>query len=206
MVEATNAFRKAHGLDAVRASPALEAAAREFSRYMARTRNYGHRADGRGPSERAAAHGYGYCIVSENIAYQYRSAGFESASAVAQAVVQGWKQSPEHRANMLDRAVTQTGVAIAQGDAGRYFAVQMFGRPKEASLRFSVQNRSGEKVEYRAGERRFTLAPRMSRTHTVCRPLELAITPPGSREAFTAQVSGGERYTVTSEGVGTNPR
>jgi uncharacterized protein YkwD len=206
VVEGTNAFRESQGLHGVKVSSELQAAAREFSAYMARTGKYGHRADGRRPSERAAAHGYDYCIVSENIAYQYRSAGFESAGALAEAMVEGWKESPEHRANMLDRAVTQTGISIAQGDGGRYFAVQMFGRPKDASLRFSVQNRSGENVEYRAGKHRFTLAPRTSRSHTVCRPFEVVIRAPGGREAFTVKVSGGERYTVTPEGVLTSRR
>lgn len=36
---------------------------------MAKTGKYGHAADGRKPAERAAAHGYEYCIVRENIAY-----------------------------------------------------------------------------------------------------------------------------------------
>lgn len=134
VVERTNAFRKTQGLEPASVEPALERAAREFARFMAKTGKYGHTADGRRPPQRATAQGYEYCIVSENIAYQYRSSGYDSAT-LAREMVEGWKESPEHRKNMLEPAVTQTGVGIAQGDDGRYFGVQMFGRPKSAARR-----------------------------------------------------------------------
>jgi hypothetical protein len=199
VVEGTNAFRKAQALDAVNVNEALEAAARQFARYMAKTGKYGHTADGRQPSERAAAHGYEYCIVSENIAYQFRSPGYPSASVLAEQFVEGWKHSPEHRKYMVDPAVTQTGVGVAQGEGGRYFAVQMFGRPKDAAIHFEVRNRSGAKVEYRVGERAFTLGPRVSRTHMVCRPAEISIKHPPQGKPFSAHVADGARYTVTAE-------
>jgi uncharacterized protein YkwD len=171
VVEGTNALRNDRKLEPVSAQAKLEAAAQQFARHMAKTGKYGHTADGRQPSERAAAQGYDYCIVSENIAYQLRSSAYESPSALAEELVEGWKDSPEHRKNMVDPAVTHTGVGVAQGEGGRYFAVQMFGRPKSASIQFEVVNRSGGRIEYRAGERRLWLAPRVSRTHTVCRLL-----------------------------------
>lgn len=200
VVEQTNAFRKAHRFEPVSADAELEAAAREFARYMARTGKYGHGADGRRPQERAAAQGYDYCIVSENIAYQYRSRGYESAAALADGFVKGWQRSPEHRENMTDPAVTQTGVGVSQDEAGRYFAVQMFGRPKSAAIRFEVRNRSAETFEYRAGDRRFSLAPRASRMHTVCRPLELSIARPGG-PPFKARPADGARYTIGADGA-----
>jgi hypothetical protein len=179
----------------------LEATALEFARFMAKTGKYGHTADGRQPSERAAAQGYDYCIVSENLAYQYRSDGYDSAAELAERFVEGWKESPEHRKNMLDGAVTQTGVGVARDESGRYFAVQMFGRPKSAAIRFEVRNRSGGKVAYRAGERRFTLGPRISRTHMVCRPVELSIQRPGPGKPFSARAADGARYTITDQRV-----
>ena len=118
-VEETNAFRKAQRLDPVTTSKPLEDAAREFARFMARTGKYGHNADGRRPVERATAQGYDYCIVSENIAYLYRSSGYDAATLAGE-MVEGWKNSPEHRKNMAEPAVTQIGVGIAQGEAGRY--------------------------------------------------------------------------------------
>lgn len=195
VVEGTNAFRKSQELEPVQADPALETAAQRFARFMAKTGKYGHGADGRRPPARAQAAGYDYCIVSENIAYQYRSAGFASAAALAAELIEGWKYSPEHRKNMLEPAVTETGVGIAQAEDGRYYAVQMFGRPKRAAISFSLRNQSGERVEYRVGGRSYSLAPRVVRKHTMCRAARLEIGP-----RFRAQAADGARYSVAEGG------
>jgi hypothetical protein len=195
IIERTNDFRKSQELEPVGVDPSLEEAASAFASFMARTGKYGHTADGRRPSARAAAAGYARCIVAENIAYVYRSSGYD-APALAEQLVEGWKNSSEHRENMLNAAVTQTGVGIAQGESGRYFAVQMFGRPKSAALRFTVSNEAGTQVSYRAGKRSFSLGPRALRTHTVCRPMQIRIPLSGRAEPFTARVSDGVRYTV----------
>jgi uncharacterized protein YkwD len=114
----------------VTANPVLARTVRDFVDFMARTDRYGHEADGKQPADRARGHGYDYCLVSENIAYQYNSAGFRTA-ALARDFVEGWKHSPQHRKNMLEPAATQTAVAVARSEkSGRYYAVQMFGRPK----------------------------------------------------------------------------
>lgn len=130
VVDATNAFRGQEGLDSVRPDRALAKAAQDFADYMARTDRYGHTADGRNPADRARGQGYGYCLLAENIAYQYNSAGFRTAE-LARGFVEGWKHSPGHRKNMLEPAVTDTAVAVAHSEkSGRYYAVQMFGQPK----------------------------------------------------------------------------
>jgi uncharacterized protein YkwD len=193
VVERTNAFRESQRLQPQTADPALAHAARDFARFMATTGKYGHTADGRKPAERAAAQGYEYCIVRENIAYLYRSTGYDT-TALARALVEGWKKSPGHRKNMLDPAATQTGVGVAQGKDGRYYGVQVFGRPKSAAIRFSVENRSASKIDYHAGERRFSLPARSVRTHTVCRPLQLIIDV--QPKPITARPRGGESYVV----------
>ena len=197
VVERTNAIRMKEGLKSLHESAALQNVARDFARHMADTGNYGHHADGRTPEERASAQGYEYCILSENIAYQYRSNGYPSAGALAEAFTRGWMNSPEHRKNMLDPDVTQIGVGIARDRGGRYFAVQMFGRPKAAAIRFAVRNASGRSIEYQAGARRFSLASRTTRTHFVCRPLEIRFD--SSERSFTAR--GGTRYTVQPGGT-----
>ena len=61
---------------------------------------------------------------------------------------------PGHRQNLLDPAVTQTGIAVAQDDKGRYFGVQMFGRPKTSAIRFSLRNRSAQSIQNRSSSRR----------------------------------------------------
>ena len=146
----------------------LTAAAREFADYMARTDRFEHNADGRHPPDRARAHGYDYCLVSENIGFEYNSRGFATAD-LARDFVEGWKRSPPHRKNMQDRGVVDIGVAIARSaTTGRYYGVQVFGRPRRLSVSFSIENRSGAAVEYRVAARTFSLPPRVVRTHTQC--------------------------------------
>lgn len=204
VIAQTNDLRAADHLPPTAANRHLAAAAEAFAQYMAKSGNYGHTADGRQPVERAAARGYDHCIVSENIARLYRSTGY-GAAKLSQELVNGWSNSPGHRKNMLDAAVTETGVGIAQDPNGRYFAVQMFGRPKASAIRFSVRNDSREKVGYRAGERDFALPPRAERNHTVCRPLELTI---ALQKPFSASVRNGVRYVVVGgpEGLAVQTR
>ena len=132
IIEGTNRFRHEQGLATVRPDSILDRTAHEFAEYLARTDRFDHEADGRTPAIRARAQGYDYCLVAENIAYQFDSRGF-SSSALAQGLVQGWKDSPGHRRNMLDGRAIDTGVAVAQSrHTGRFYAVQMFGRRRAA--------------------------------------------------------------------------
>lgn len=174
-IERTNRFRKEEGLQPVKKNDALTKAARYFAGYMARTDRYGHHADDKTPSERAENQGYDYCVVLENIAWQYSSTGFESEE-LARKLFQGWKESPEHRKNMLNSAATETGVAVARSsDSGKFYAVQMFGRPQSQAIEFKLTNESETEIRYRLGERSFPLPPRYTRTHRVCRPPELTL-------------------------------
>lgn len=196
IVDGTNSFRADENRPPVKSNGELAHAARDFAAYMARTGRYGHTADNRTPSERAQAAGYAYCVVAENIAYQYRSTGFPGAGELAQAFVQGWIDSPKHRANLVDGNLTEIGVGVARDEKGRYFAVQLFGRPRSAAIRFEVENHGPEAVRYRFGERRFTLGPRQRRAHTVCSPTRLQIVGPAGRSPFSALAVDGKRYTI----------
>ena len=129
VIEETNAFRREEGRDAVQRSASLEDAARDFARYLARTGSFDHQADGSTPGERARRHGYRWCRIAENIAYQFDSRGY-TTEGLARELFSGWKRSPGHRRNMLERDVVHTAVAIARNDRdGYYYAVQMFGKP-----------------------------------------------------------------------------
>lgn len=135
IVEGTNRFRQEEGVGSVRPDSMLDRAAHEFAQYLARTDRFDHEADGRTPAIRARAYGYDYCLVAENIAYRYDSRGFTTL-ALAQGLVQGWKDSPGHRRNMLDARAVDTGVAVVQSPhTGRFYAVQMFGRRRAACRR-----------------------------------------------------------------------
>ena len=128
ILERTNQFRSSEGVRRVAVDTRLASAARAFAKYMADTGRYGHEADGRKPSQRVKVHGYQYCVVSENISYQYSSEDFGTAE-LASRYFEGWKKSPGHRRNMLEASVTDTAVAVERSArTGRYYAVQLFGR------------------------------------------------------------------------------
>jgi hypothetical protein len=76
IIDRTNEFRKEQGRATVESSTRLTRAAEYFAGYMAKNDRYGHGADGQRPADRARKHGYNYCIIAENIAYDYNSAGF----------------------------------------------------------------------------------------------------------------------------------
>jgi uncharacterized protein YkwD len=173
IIQRTNEFRQKQDHAKVRVSAKLTATASYFADYMARTNRYGHHADGNNPGERVRKHDYDYCIVGENIAYEYNSAGLDTAQ-VAQTFFEGWKHSPPHRKNMLDPDVVETGVAVAHSKkTGYFYAVQLFGRPHADALVFTTSNDSNITIKYRIGDRTFSLPPRYTRTHTQCRPTQV---------------------------------
>lgn len=132
IIDGTNRFRNEQGVGSVRPDSTLDSTAREFAEYLARTDRFDHEADGRTPAIRARTHGYDYCLIAENIAYQFDTRGF-TAAALARGLVQGWKDSPGHRRNMLDARAIDTGVAVVRSPrSGRFYAVQMFGRRRAA--------------------------------------------------------------------------
>jgi hypothetical protein len=79
---------------------------------------------GKTPAELIADAGYAYVIVGENLA--------EGDFADNADLVQGWMNSPGHRANILNDKYTEIGVATEKGTFNGkkvWFAVQEFGRP-----------------------------------------------------------------------------
>lgn len=202
VIEGTNAFRREQGLDALAASVPLQRAARYFADYMARTDRFSHQADGAEPAERAARFGYEWCQASENIAYQYTSATFGTAE-LAGRYVEGWKRSPGHRRNMIDRDHVHMAVAVALSrETGRYYAVQLFGRPRSLRIEFHVTNRTRERVGYRLGDRSYSLDPRSTRVHQQCASKELALPAAGAGGRSTARPKDGDRVEVVREAGG----
>lgn len=179
IVQKTNEFREQQERSAVEVDEELQQAATEFAAFMAETFKYGHHADGRTPAERAVAAGYEYCLVLENIAYWQQSRGLASED-LGSHFFEGWRDSPEHRNNMLDPAVTQTGVGLAVSKNGNtIFAVQMFGRPESARLRIEVTNEGENPVQLvvkgESKSRQFELPAHATMTLQRCRPTRLSV-------------------------------
>jgi uncharacterized protein YkwD len=196
----TNAFRAESGLQALEAEPRLADAARSFAGYLASTGKLDHDADGTTPPERVKKRGYEYCIVAENLASEYSSAGF-TPDALAQNVVQGWRASPTHRDNMLQADVTQIGVGVARSPKdGEYFAVQVFARPMSQMVRFRVSNRANATVRYEYRKRMVTLAPKQSRNHETCVAGDLRLDTGGQNVALRPKNGG--RYAIVGSGSG----
>jgi len=206
IIDRTNEFRKEQGRDRVAVNAKLTRAAEYFAGYMAKNDRYGHHADGQRPADRAKKHGYDYCIVLENIAYEYNSAGF-TTDELGKGFFEAWKHSPGHRRNMLDADVPDTAVAVARSEkTGYYYAVQMFGRPHSQAIEFTVANHSDARISYQVGERTFPLAPSYTRTHTRCRPAKVTFRLPGEGGARdrtkTVEPRKGDHFAVTHDSEG----
>ena len=196
VIDRTNEFRRAGGLQPIGPDPRLSAAARDFAAFMAHADRYGHEADGRTPAGRAREQGYAYCVILENIASLYSSAGF-GAQHLADRVIRGWEQSEGHRRNLLDADVTDIGVAVAQSEKSRtYYAVQLFGRPRGKRIEFRLANASPAAVEYELNGRAYSLPPRATRVHQECRAARLTVRLPGDRQTTTVQPTDGDRYEI----------
>lgn len=196
IISRTNNFRQEKEYQKLKVDPKLMETSRYFAEFMADTDKYGHYADGNRPAERVKKRGYNYCIVSENIAFQYHTAGF-TTEELAQGLFQNWKSSPGHRKNMLDPGVTEIGMAVAQSEqSGYYYAVQMFGRPKSMSIEFQITNNSAAAIRYALDNRQFPLPPRYVRTHRLCRLEELVFRWPDEQESTTVQPHNGDRYII----------
>lgn len=199
IISRTNSFRQEEGRRKLEVNPKLTETARYFAEFMSRTDKYGHHADGNRPAQRAKKRGYDYCIVSENIAYEFNSAGF-TTEELTHGFFQGWKHSPGHRENMLKPNVTEIGAAVARSEqSGYYYAVQMFGRPKSLSIEFQITNNSTTAIEYKLGRRTFPLPPRHVRTHQMCHPEELIFRWPGKQKSTAVQPNNGDRYAIQKE-------
>lgn len=200
MVHLSNSFRSREGLPALRPDRALAHAARTFAEYMSQTDRYGHDADGRQPVQRAEQAGYVYCTVAENIAWHLSSRGI-SHSALAQTFVQGWIESPPHRRNLLAPEVTDIAIAVAQSTgSGRWYAVQMLGRPASLRARLELSNASRQGIRYRVDGRAFSLASGSKRWHEWCAAPRVEVDLPGALGPTALNLNGGARFQVDNEG------
>jgi hypothetical protein len=204
IVDQTNAYRKQHDLSPVKSNRQLQKAAQYFAEYLANREledeedDLDHEADGKTPAERAKEYGYEYCIVLENIAMYPARRGYTD-QMLAEALTKGWQGSEHHRENLLDPDVTETGVAVARNqENGRYYAVQMFGRPKSERIEFSITNKTKTEATYEIDDREFALKPGVTRTHNSCRRPRITVQlDEDRRESLTPQ--SGEHFAVVGK-------
>jgi uncharacterized protein YkwD len=123
-----NRERAAAHLPPVRENPRLDAASLRHAKDMLGRSYYGHDSpEGSTAFERTRDSGYRTLFAGENIARGPLS---------ADAVMDGWMSSPEHREHILAERFTETGSAVAAGrnrNGDQVLWVQLFGRPKDVS-------------------------------------------------------------------------
>jgi uncharacterized protein YkwD len=122
LVVRTNAIRRDDGVPPLVVDPTLARLAREHSCRMARQDFFSHTepAEGDLPSRLRAA-GTPFEMVGENIAQT------SDTDQPLEAAIQGWMQSPGHRANILQPGFTRTGAGVCRSGPA-YFFTQIFLR------------------------------------------------------------------------------
>lgn len=119
VADLTNRERARAGLPPLAVDPLLTTAAQAHSADMVARAFYSHTApDGSRPWDRAAAAGSTRRSIGENIACGQRSPAD---------VVEGWMNSPGHRANILKPGFTHIGIGLAGGGRAGTYWTQLFG-------------------------------------------------------------------------------
>jgi uncharacterized protein YkwD len=106
-----NDMRAQHGCGPLRVDAGLERAARRLTRLLLAVGELNHDA-GTPFDQRLQQAAPGAQLWGENLAWG------SGQGARADAIVQGWMNSPEHRAIMLDCRFNQVGIGVATGSFG----------------------------------------------------------------------------------------
>ena len=124
VADLTNSERNRAGLGALTVNSRLHTAAQLQADQLATLQLLEHEVpNGRypTPADRLATAGYPWQAYGENLASGYRTAA---------EAMDGWMNSPGHRANILNAAFTEIGTAYATDPTGRPYYVQVFGTPR----------------------------------------------------------------------------
>jgi uncharacterized protein YkwD len=129
-----NAKRQEMGIAPLIVHPALEQAAAQKAAHMVERGYWDHSDPSSGvtPWQFIDAAGYRYAKAGENLARDFED---------SQLVVDAWMASPSHKANMLEREYTHTGIGIAYGmldEKPTVLVVQLMATPLEAGARVST--------------------------------------------------------------------
>ena len=180
VVELTNQERAKAGLQPLTLNNQLTQAAQDHSDSMAVDDFFSHTgADGSSVGDRVRETGYNYSTAGENIAAGQRT---------AEDVVEGWMNSPGHRANILNPNYTEIGVGyeLLENDTGsvnynRYWT-QVFGTPQGGG-RSPVNNQPTETIEQNDEPNNEPIDVEEDRVST---PIETDSTPTDSLEPETS--------------------
>lgn len=136
LLSSTNSHRQASGLSALNLNNQLIGAAQSKAAHMIANDYWSHVApDGSTPWTFINASGYSYLKAGENLAF-----GFADSAGV----VNGWMNSPSHRANMMDPKYVDVGFGFQNGEdyqgGKNTVVVAMYGQPVKST---STSNSGG---------------------------------------------------------------
>ncbi len=118
VVELVNAERAKAGLKALKMNTELSKVATLKSQDMAKNNYFDHNSPTYGsPFDMMKKYGISYRTAGENIAM---------GQTTPEQVMNGWMNSPGHRANILKASFTEIGVGIAKNSSGRLYWTQQF--------------------------------------------------------------------------------
>jgi len=106
-----SAYRANNGRGPLTIDPVLTQIAKAHATEMARKTKVGHDVGSGNLDTRARAAGYRYARIAENVAGGYQT--------LAEAF-SGWRDSPDHKKNMLMPQATRMGIAVAQAPGHKY--------------------------------------------------------------------------------------
>jgi uncharacterized protein YkwD len=118
---AVNDFRREQHLVTLERLPELDAVARAHSEDMVRRGFFSHESpEGYTWVERLGHAGVsGFRMAGENV-------GQTNRADPNREILEGWKQSPAHRENLMSRPMNATGIGIARAADGRLFYTQLY--------------------------------------------------------------------------------
>ncbi|MGL5829380.1 MAG: CAP domain-containing protein, partial [Angustibacter sp.] len=119
-----NSSRRSYGRRALSRSAELNSVARSWARYMASRNRLAH-------NPRLTRQVRNWRFVGENVGVGPSTSSLHSALM----------RSPGHRANILDRDFTQSGIGVAYGH-GRIWVVQVFRKPASSASRSSQRTKT----------------------------------------------------------------
>jgi uncharacterized protein YkwD len=141
LLNKTNAARAENGLPALQADETLALAARHQALEMATLNYFSHQSptpENATPPDRIARAGSPFVAVGENIAKMPPM----TVASLATQTVEGWMNSPGHRANILQTAYTHVGFGIAQDAQGYTYVVQNFAVEPFALRSIDIRQKS----------------------------------------------------------------
>jgi len=202
ILDLVNAYRVKNEAGKVELEDKLSATAQAHARAMAKADKYGdddkngHIWDGKNPADRAKDAGYKFSALGENVGWN------SNQKDPADVIVKAWIKSTHHEKNMVNKDFTQTGIGAAKGKSGKWYFVQLFGKPagKVTRLTATITNQTKQTIAFRIGGKKYQLkAGEMAEVHhTVAGDkIQIAVTWPDSDKEEVADLADKASYALT---------